>query len=297
MLIQDNIAVHRPNLGFIQGRTENYTIPFLDYCRSRGLAEATLDAYKWGLRRLPETLPTTTEELERLLTAARETLAAESVYDIWRVLKTFYKWAAGRYGIPNPMQPIRKPRTEKKLPKSLSRANVFALLNTAESLSGKNSYYQALALRNKLLILTPLDTGLRLAEITGLRKSCLGRTVRVMGKGSIEREVPITPALKDELESIGDSEHIWMSFRGNPMSVTTLKTAYRRIFKAAGVPGGAHSLRHTFATEYLRSGGDLYRLSRCLGHTTVRMTERYVHLIVDDLVAEHTLMSPALPYL
>ena len=166
-----NVTERRPNLGFVQDRTEPYVAAFFEYCKARGLAEATLDIYRWALSHLPDTLPTAPEDMDRLLAAARETLAPESVYNIWRVLKTFYIWAAKRYGVPNPMEDIRKPMTETKLPKYLSRGNLFALLNAVESVSGKNGYYHSLSLRNKLLILTPLDTGLRLAEGRGIEKS------------------------------------------------------------------------------------------------------------------------------
>ena len=64
------------------------------------------------------------------------------------------------------------------------------------------------------------------------------------------------------------------------MSVFGIKSVYRRIFALAGVRGSPHSIRHTFATEYLRAGGDLYRLSRILGHSNTRITERYIHLEV-----------------
>jgi integrase/recombinase XerD len=54
---------------------------------------------------------------------------------------------------------------------------------------------------------------------------------------------------------------------------------------------GFHRLRHTFATEYLRRGGDVVRLSRTLGHTQITTTMRYLHLLTDDLSAEHAKVS------
>jgi integrase/recombinase XerD len=58
--------------------------------------------------------------------------------------------------------------------------------------------------------------------------------------------------------------------------------------KKLGVPRiGFHKLRHTFATEYLRRGGDVVRLSRTLGHTQITTTMRYLHLVTDDFSQEH----------
>jgi len=51
----------------------------------------------------------------------------------------------------------------------------------------------------------------------------------------------------------------------------------------SGVKHGPHSLRHTFATEWLRGGGDLFVLQKILGHTTLEMTRRYVSLLTDDM--------------
>ena len=147
------------------------------------------------------------------------------------------------------------------------------------------------------MVLVPLDTGLRLSEVAGLRKSELAEIVRVLGKGSKIRHVPFSADLVDRLRRVGDESHIWTAADGAPLSRGGVKTTYRRLFAASGVRGGAHSLRHTFATEYLRGGGDLYRLSRIMGHSTTRITERYLHLLVDDLVEEHRRLSPALKYL
>jgi len=60
---------------------------------------------------------------------------------------------------------------------------------------------------------------------------------------------------------------------------------------------GFHRLRHTFATEYLRRGGDVVRLSRTLGHTQITTTMRYLHLVTDDLSTEHAKVSVLVPKL
>lgn len=69
--------------------------------------------------------------------------------------------------------------------------------------------------------------------------------------------------------------------------------AYRSIFERAGLKGGPHSLRHTFATEYLKRGGNLFNLQRILGHADLATTRVYVNLVHSDLVQEHLRISPA----
>ena len=259
---------------------------YIAQARARNLSKATIEAYRWGLSYIgtPE-LPTEPEEIERILAYASGRLSQESVHNVHRYLGMFFRWANKRLGVPDPTVDVAAPRHPQLLPRALSGEDVRTLLDSCPTGRGR------------LLVLVPLDTGLRLSEVAALRKSDLAETVRVLGKGSKVREIPFSPDLVSQLRGLGDGRHIWMADDGAPLSRAGVKTAYRRLFAVSGVRGGAHSLRHTFATEYLRNGGDLYRLSRIMGHSSTRITERYLHLIVDDLVEEHRRISPALRYL
>ena len=259
---------------------------YIAQARARGLSESTIDAYRWGLSYIRTAeLPTAPEDIERILAYASGRLAQESVHNVYRYTKMFFRWAHKRLGVPDPTVDVAAPRHPQLLPRALSETDVKAVLDSCATE------------RNRLLVLVPLDTGLRLSEVAGLRKSELAEIVRVLGKGAKARHVPFSADLVCGLRGLGDERHIWTADDGAPLSRAGVKTAYRRIFAASGVRGGAHSLRHTFATEYLRAGGDLYRLSRIMGHSTTRITERYLHLLVDDLVEEHRRLSPALKYL
>ena len=116
--------------------------------------------------------------------------------------------------------------------------------------------------------------------------------VRVTGKGLKTRIVPISQALLAELHFFGGPEHLWVGALNRPLSRDGVKTAFRRIFDRAEIKAGPHSLRHTFATTYLRRGGDLYHLSRILGHSNVRTTDIYLHLVSADLIEDHRRVSP-----
>ena len=259
---------------------------YIAQAQARYLSPKTVESYRWGLSYISAPcLPDSPEHIEEILARAGRRLAKESLYDLWRCLRTFHRWAGVRYGIPDPTVHVAAPRRAALLPRALSPAHVQALLGSCRGQ------------RDRLLILVPLDTGLRLSEVAAMRQDSVNSTVRVIGKGNKARHVPISPGLAKELRGIGDLAYVWTTGKGTPMSADGLKTAYRRVFKRAAVRGGPHSLRHTFATEYLRGGGDIYRLSRILGHSTTRVTERYLHLIVDDLLEEHSRISPALPYL
>lgn len=259
---------------------------FLAQAEARSLSPRTVEFYQWGLSYIAtEHVPAKPEDIEEILARAGRRLAQESLHDLWRCLRTFHRWASNRFEIPDPTEKVIPPRHPVLLPRALSRPEVQAVLQSG------------LSPRDRLLVLVPLDTGLRLSEVADMRKAGLDEAVHVMGKGRKARQVPISPDLAEELRGVGDHRHIWTTAGGGPMSAASVKTVYKRAFARAGVRGGAHALRHTFATEYLRAGGDIYRLSRILGHSSVKVTERYLALVYDDLIDEHRQVSPALRYL
>ena len=167
---------------------------------------------------------------------------------------------------------VEKPKRSKPLPKDLTSAQVHQLL---ESCRGAN------ARRDRLLILLAVDTGLRFAEIAELHKEDVGPTI------------PVSTEVLSGLLFLGTADLPWVDQAGYPLSRDGIKAAYRRIFSRAGIKAGPHALRHTFATSYLRRGGDLYRLSRILGHADTKITEVYLHLVNQDLIEEHHRISPA----
>jgi site-specific recombinase XerD len=82
-----------------------------------------------------------------------------------------------------------------------------------------------------------------------------------------------------------------------PLTYSGVMQAYKRILRRAGISGprsGPHTLRHTFATEFLRRGGSLPALQRILGHADVSTTQIYMHLLMGDLRREHSSASPAI---
>lgn len=160
--------------------------------------------------------------------------------------------------------------------------------------------------RVQTLALLIADTGMRLNEALTLRRpdiefDDLLITIR-QGKGGRQRKIPFSTAMRKVLwkyiESMGGSpERLVFSTRDG--STVLLQNNVRRDFAAlcrrlrigAGVKGGFHVLRHGFATEYLRRGGDLIRLGRVLGHSNLEITRRYVHFNVEDLSAVHESLS------
>jgi len=131
-----------------------------------------------------------------------------------------------------------------------------------------------------------LGTGCRLDEIRGIAAErdvdWLRGTVHVTGKFRKERDVPMQPdgraALEEQLEEEGK---LW---KQNPQRLREVLAEGSARAKISSIT--PHVLRHTFGTRWLQAGGDIYKLSKILGHSSVAVTEaQYAHLLKEDLAA------------
>jgi site-specific recombinase XerD len=150
-----------------------------------------------------------------------------------------------------------------------------------------------------------LDTGLRLDETLGLTRRDVdfdNLVVKVTGKGNKQRLVPISNEMRRVLyrHSLKVRGQLLFGTR-NDTKVTNrnLQRDFKGLctrLKIDGLRCSPHTLRHTFAVSYLRAGGNLFYLSRILGHTSVKTTERYLQSVrVQDLQAVHDRLSPLAP--
>lgn len=151
--------------------------------------------------------------------------------------------------------------------------------------------------RIKFLALLALDTGVRLEEALGLRRIQIdldNLVVRVLGKGHKERLVPISHELRKVLFiSLRDIhfDYIFSTHTGTRLSRRNALRDFKNLCRKAGVtppPRAIHALRHTFAVNYLRNGGNLLYLARILGLTKVTTTQVYLNAVSsDDLSTVH----------
>jgi integrase/recombinase XerD len=157
--------------------------------------------------------------------------------------------------------------------------------------------------RTHTAVLFILDTGLRISEALNLRHADVSADnliLKVFGKGQKERLVPFSPELRkrlyrfEQLKTKKDirSESLFAGFGGSQWEKRNSSHALHLLQHKLGLPRfGWHRLRHTFATNYLRHGGDVVRLSMVLGHTQITTTQRYLHLLTEDLSASHQKVS------
>lgn len=191
---------------------------------------------------------------------------------------------------------FKLPKASKKVIEVLSEEEIMILLDMPER--------SELQIRNKCIIVLFLDSGLRRNEVLTLEydniriaQSC----IKVLGKGDKERLVPIGLLSKKLLlkyinnRSMPEYEtkKLFLDKNKRPMTENSLKMFYLRLRKKTGIARlHPHILRHTFATQYLINGGDIFSLQQILGHTSLEMVRRYSHLASSYIIANHKRLSP-----
>ena len=225
-------------------------------------------------------------------------LSPATINNAFRALRAFFNWAEREGQIEaSPMRRMREPKVPEKAPPAFTREEIAKLLSTAAN-------WGLMRERNYVILLLLLDTGIRLSELTGLTLDSVfleDGYIKVKGKGSKERLIPIGRVVQDALRKYiaetrpeVETNALFLTKDGRPLGNSGVQSLLRRIGRAAGLKAaiGPHKFRHTFAREYLINGGDLESLRRMLGHTSLEMARRYVNLVIDDLEALHRKASP-----
>jgi integrase/recombinase XerC len=196
-----------------------------------------------------------------------------------------------RIAASNPARGLQAPRRPRPLPEVLPGADAAALV---EAPAGEG----ALVLRDRAFLELLYSSGLRVSELTGLDLDDLDLAeglVRVLGKGSKERVVPVggparealgrwiaegRPALLAGPDGIRARGALFLNYRGGRLTARSVARRLDRWVTAAGLPRHVHPhvLRHSFATHLLGGGADLRGIQELLGHASLSTTQRYTHL-------------------
>jgi integrase len=189
----------------------------------------------------------------------------------------------------NPADQIEVKRPNDARERYLSAEELRTLKNALDSKlyrAGSREVNQTFY-RLRMLVLIALTTGMRMEEIFGLTWGDLRYAegliaVRAKLKGGKIRYVPMTPELAAELRkypaTIG-KERLFPPKRGPEGKRQRVESSFETLLKLAGIQNFRfHDLRHTFASWYMMNGGDLYELAKILGHSNIKMTERYAKL-------------------
>ncbi|MCS7231621.1 MAG: tyrosine-type recombinase/integrase [Elusimicrobiota bacterium] len=203
-----------------------------------------------------------------------------------RALRTFLKFLYEEgYLEENLSQKIKSPKLPKQYPYVLSDEDIHKLIKACN----KNLWE---GFRNYVIIILILDTGIRLSELINLtlqdinwaKKSIFIRN----GKGGKDREVYMGRTLARELNKwikmrgfFPYEERVFITRQGYPLNKRMVDKIFQRLSEKAGIKNvrcSPHTLRHTFATNFIRNGGDVFSLQKILGHSDISTCMIYVHM-------------------
>jgi integrase/recombinase XerD len=279
--------------------TEDLMKQFIEerqYCKN--VTRSTIEYYWKVWRNWQPYLPVNCEDITKpaLVKALKGltdkgTLCPTSINIYLRGLNAFLKWLFIEGHLPKHIR-LSLLKTEKKITQVFTEDAVRHIM----AYKPKSQWAKRIQAMTVLIV----DVGARINEVLTLTRSQVNlenRLVLLKGKGRKERLVPISPECRKFLYVwMRSHEHdlIFATKTGTQMSHTNSSRDFKKLCEAVGIKGvrcNWHTLRHTFATHYLRKGGDLLRLQASLGHSQLSMTQRYVHIATADLAAVHDGLS------
>jgi len=276
-----------------------------------GLSRNTLESYRRDLTQFAEWLEKAYDkpllqvervDVERYLAARFPQVKPRSISRLMASMRRLYRYAVRENKIvSDPTLQIASPKLPRNLPKSLGEDEVVALLNVPDT-------SQLIGLRDRAMLETLYATGLRVSELVNLKVSEVSLdmgVVRVMGKGSKERLVPLGEEALDWIRRyLGQSrplilerrlsESLFVTQRGEAMTRQAFWYLIKRYALLAGIakPMSPHVLRHAFATHLLNHGADLRVVQMLLGHADISTTQIYTHVARERLKQLHAQHHP-----
>lgn len=211
-------------------------------------------------------------------------------------IRSFYKYLLLSGEIEqDPTELLESPHLGERLPEVLSTDEIDQIQKSIDLSKPEGQ-------RNKTIIEVLFSCGLRVSELVNLKLSNLYLEegfVRVMGKGSKERLVPISSKAVREMKywfvdrnlmkiQQGEEDYVFLNRRGKHLTRTMILIMLKRQAVAAGITKtiSPHTLRHSFATELLKGGADLRAIQAMLGHESIGTTELYMHIDTTTLREE-----------
>ncbi len=238
---------------------------------------------------------------------ASKPLRPATIETHYRVLSAFFNWLLKEEKVTDtPMRKMQKPQVPVDQIQPFSEEQMRALIQAA-----KKSRYPR---RDSAIVLLFFDTGIRTAELCGIRLGDIDfaqKSLLILGKGNKKRIVfvvdEVMNTLRAYLEELApldewsDDEHIFLSQRGvdagQAMNRNAIYKLIRRLGKDAAIKNvrcSPHTLRHSYAITSLQEGLDVCTLQASLGHTSLKMTQRYLAISEADLKRAHESKSPVL---
>ena len=271
----------------------------------RGFSPNTLDAYQRDLQKLLVYLEQEGKDIYEVELGDLQHFAA-TLHDICihprsqcRILsgvRSFFRFMqTDGYRDDDPSELLENPVLGDHLPEVLSAEEVDMLENSIDLSKWEGQ-------RNRAIIEVLFSCGLRVSELVNLKLSNIYKEeqyVRIMGKGSKERLVPISPKALEEIKKWtydrnlmtikpGEEDYVFLNRRGAHLTRTMILIMIKQQAELAGITKtiSPHTLRHSFATALLEGGADLRAIQAMLGHESIGTTEIYTHIDMSTLRQE-----------
>lgn len=241
---------------------------------------------------------------EKFLAELKKSSRASTISRILSSLRQFYNHLikSGKTDLKvNPLDYFDSPKLGRKLPEVLTVSEVDRILSQPD-------HNSTLGLRDKAILETMYACGLRVSELIELKNSSIfenEEVVRVIGKGSKERVVPIAKStiewikiyVKTSRANISkphSEDYLFLNWRGRKLSRMAIWDIINKYTKSAGIEKQIHPhiLRHSFATHLLEGGADLRSIQEMLGHADISTTQIYTHVDITYLKQVHRQFHP-----
>jgi integrase/recombinase XerC len=229
-------------------------------------------------------------------------LSPRSLSQALSAIRTFHRYLDRRLDTPNPaIALVRGPRVKPSAPRPVSEDQARGLL-AEPGLDPDREDWEAA--RDEAVLTLLYGCGLRISEGLSLTRADapLGDSLRITGKGSKTRIVPVLPAVRAAVDayvaaapfSPAPHEPLFRAKRGGPLGPRHVQAMVQKLRGRLGLPASAtpHALRHSFATHLLGAGADLRSIQELLGHASLSTTQRYTEVDAAALLREYAKAHP-----
>ena len=276
---------------------------FLTYLTvEKGLSRNTVESYHFDLRKFRDFLSskgtnfvsfTKADVIDFVERLRGEGYADSSICRLLSSIKGMCRYLLIENIIEeDPSENLRAPKKWDRLPKALSVSEVSSLLDLSAS-----GVSDPTVIRDHVMFELLYSSGLRVSELISLKFEDINLEagfLRVLGKGSKERIVPLHMRAAEKLKSYASlqraeilkrkrSPYLFVTGRGGPMTRQRFWQIIKRLGKRLGIKISPHTMRHSFATHLLEGGADLRSLQKMLGHADISTTQIYTKVTADRL--------------
>ena len=260
----------------------------------KNYSQNTIKSYSSDIKQYIENTETIGEFLHYLKELNKNQYSKTSINRKITSINNFLYWAVdNNYFNQNDIKIVKNLRIEKKLPNVLTSSYINNLLDNLPEFSEKD-------IRDKAILELMYSSGLRVSEVSNLNLNSVSKnnSIRVLGKGSKERVLPITKRAynclkkykeisRPKFQNEKSKYYLFLGVRGGQLSDREIRRIVK--FRTGTFP---HSIRHTFATHLLEGGADLRIVQELLGHNDPATTQIYTHVSTKQLQKKYKQSHP-----